>query len=207
MTELREDLVSKAVQGDRGALTALLERHGPLIWRGLDGEIPLRWRALLGREDVMQEVYLDAILSIKQLTGRTESAFAAWLAALARTTLLDSIRVLEADKRGGGCRRVAVESEAESFLCLYELLGSTSSTASRAAAREEAKVALEHALGQLSEIHQVAVRMYDLEGQSIGEVAKRLGRTEGAVFMLRARAHRRLREILGSASRFLSDSA
>jgi DNA-directed RNA polymerase specialized sigma24 family protein len=49
--------------------------------------------------------------------------------------------------------------------------------------------------------------MWDLEGHSVEEVAASLGRSPGAVYMLRARAHRQLAEIMGAPSRFLSGSA
>jgi DNA-directed RNA polymerase specialized sigma24 family protein len=48
--------------------------------------------------------------------------------------------------------------------------------------------------------------MYDLEGRPVQEVAQALGRSPGAVYMLRARAHRRLSEIMGTASRYVTDS-
>jgi DNA-directed RNA polymerase specialized sigma24 family protein len=39
--------------------------------------------------------------------------------------------------------------------------------------------------------------MFDLEGRPVQQIASALQRSEGAVYMLRARAHDRLREILG----------
>ncbi len=48
--------------------------------------------------------------------------------------------------------------------------------------------------------------MYDLEGRSVEDVAGALGRTPGAAYMLRARAHRWLREILGRSSDFFGNS-
>ena len=43
--------------------------------------------------------------------------------------------------------------------------------------------------------------MYDLMGKPVAEVAAALGRSEGAVYLLRVRAHRRLADILGAKSR------
>ena len=60
------------------------------------------------------------------------------------------------------------------------------------------------ALGSLPGDYEKVVRMYDLEGRPIGEVAAELGRSEGAVYMLRARAHDRLREQMGPASKFFT---
>ena len=51
------------------------------------------------------------------------------------------------------------------------------------------------------------IRLYDLEGRPIAEVAAEMGRSSGAVHMLRARAHDRLRELLGPESAFFTNPA
>ena len=66
---------------------------------------------------------------------------------------------------------------------------------------------LEQALRKLPQTYRHVVRMYDLEGQSIEQVAETLDRSQGAVYMLRARAHDRLRHVLGATTKFFSDTA
>ena len=89
-------------------------------------------------------------------------------------------------------------------MALYELIGATHTTPSRRAARREACTALERAIEQLPDAYQKVVRMYDLEGRPIDEVVQALGKSEGALYMIRARAHRQLCEIIGAASKYLS---
>lgn len=207
MLQREDECVLQAVRGDRDALTRLLERHGPVVWHRLAGQMPRAWQALLTRDDVMQQTYTDAILDVHQLIACSEEAFAAWLFSLARRNLYDAIRMLEAEKRGGRHRRRIGIDAGESAVALYELLGGTSNTASREAARKEAASALETAIQRLPEVYRAVIHCYDLEGRPVEEVAARLNRSKGAVFMLRARAHRRLSEMLGTASKFLSDSS
>lgn len=207
MASTPSDLVQRAARGERTALTALLEQHGPGVWESLAGEIPSRWQSVLSREDVMQQTYTDAILDVGRFSATSEEAFSAWLATLARRNLIDAIRMLEAEKRGGGRHRIEPASTGESFVALFETLGGSSRTASREAAVHEAQTAVQHAIEQLPDAYQRVVRMYDLEGCSAEHVASAMQRSTGAVFMLRARAHRRLAEIMGTASRYLSDSA
>jgi len=88
-----------------------------------------------------------------------------------------------------------------------ELLGATYTTPSRAAARREADSFIEQALAKIPSDYADVIRLYDLEQRPIAEVAQHLGRTEGAVYMLRARAHDRLREALGTESMFFSRPA
>lgn len=63
---------------------------------------------------------------------------------------------------------------------------------------------LERMLSRLPADYERVIRMYDLEGRGIEEVASELGRSSGAIYMLRARAHERLAGLLGSESRFFS---
>ena len=62
---------------------------------------------------------------------------------------------------------------------------------------------LNAALNTLPADYRTAVRLYDLEGRPVAEVAGTMGRSAGAVHMLRARAHERLRAFLGTPSKLL----
>lgn len=207
MPETQDERVVQAVGGDRAILSALLTEHGAVVRGRLAGQIPRRWQSVLSLDDVLQETYTDAILDIRRLIGRTEAAFGAWLMTLARRNLCDAIRMLDADKRGGGRQPVGVGGSDESAAALHEILCDSCSTASRAAARTEAAAALLRAVEGLPASYQLVVRQYDLECRPVEEVAAGLGRSPGAVFMLRSRAHRRLRELLGVSSDYLSASA
>ncbi|MEM7623975.1 MAG: sigma-70 family RNA polymerase sigma factor, partial [Planctomycetota bacterium] len=110
-------------------------------------------------------------------------------------------------KRPNPRNRVQVQPQPgeDSFVALVEMLGTTESTPSRTAARSEYGQLIERALGTLPPDYERVVRLYDLEGRSASDVAEQLGRSQGAIYMLRARAHERLASALGSASRFFTD--
>lgn len=201
-----DDLLPQAVAGDREALAELLKRHAPLLRRNAALSIPRRWQALLSIDDLLQQTFTDATLDIKRFVPRADASFDGWLATLARRNLQDAIRLLEADKRGGGARPLPLTNPDESYDGLFELLQDPGGSPSRHAARNEIHAALEQAIGLLPPDHGRVVRMYDLDGRGIEEVAAALQRSPGAVYMLRARAHRWLREILGRSSRFFDDS-
>lgn len=92
-------------------------------------------------------------------------------------------------------------------MTLLEQLVGTGSTPSRHSARDEAVGILNDVIGKLPPDYGKVVRLYDLEERPAEEVAFSMGRSVGAVHMLRVRAHERLRELLGSESRFFSDRA
>ena len=74
------------------------------------------------------------------------------------------------------------------------------------AARNEAWAALKQAIRRLPEDYQQVVRMYDLEEQPVETVARVLQRSPGAVYMVRARAHRMLRDLLGGPSDYFTNA-
>ncbi len=198
-------LLERVAGGDADALAALLERHGPAVRRALAGAIPARWQSLLTLDDVMQEVYAEAFGGVRGFTARDGHSFEDWLVVIARRTLLDGLRGLAAEKRGGDRARVAASAGGDdSYISLLEVLGVTTTTPSRAAARHEGASAVRGAIERLPEAQRVVVERCDLQGRNAEEVAAELGRSVGAVYMLRARAHRALCEIMGAPLAYLS---
>jgi RNA polymerase sigma-70 factor, ECF subfamily len=200
-------LLQKAVEGDAAALRALLEHFGPEVRRRITSQIDKRWRASLDEDDVMQVAYLEAFLHIDQLTARDSVSFLAWLTRIAENALRDAIRGLSRQKRPDPARRLVAVAGDDSCIALLECLGVTTTTPSRQAARHDAAALLENAVAGLPEDYKTAVRLCDLEGRPTAEVAVGMGRSVGAVCMLRARAHDRLRQVLGSSSQFFTGSA
>jgi RNA polymerase sigma-70 factor (subfamily 1) len=201
-----DNLLGRAVGGECEALVALLKRHGAAARQAVVGRIPQRWQSLLSEDDVIQQTYADAVAYIDQFDAREEAAFAAWLATIARRNLSDAVKMLEREKRGGDRRRIEPRGRDESVLALCDVLVGTGGTPSRHAAREEARKALQCAIDELPEAYARVVAMYDLEQRSVQEVAEALDRSPGAVFMLRARAHERLHEIMGATSKYFGRS-
>ena len=201
------DVLDRAVHGDQNALVALLTRHGPAVRASLAGRIPRRWQAVLSEDDVVQQTYANAVAKIRQFTSGSESSFARWLETTARRNLCDALKMLEAEKRGGNRRPVRPRTADESLLDLWEVLSSTGTTPSGGASNDEARTALRRAIDELPEVYALVVNLYDLDGKPVEEVAAALQRSPGAVFMLRARAHERLHEIMGRTSNFFSGSS
>ncbi|MHC4065555.1 MAG: RNA polymerase sigma factor [Planctomycetota bacterium] len=200
-------MLEKAVRGDAASLRALLEQYGPGVRDSLARKIGRQWRSILDADDVMQATYLEAFLQAEQLMARTPAAFIGWLTRIAENNLRDAIQVLEREKRPHPRKRVRPGAEGDSHAALLELLGATSTTPSRDAARHEAAEIIDSAISRLPDDYGKAVRLYDLEGRSASEVAATMNRSEAAVHMLRNRAHQRLRTLLGSSANFFSGSA
>ncbi len=204
MTPSDHNLEDRAKEGDEDALALLLEQHGPAVQREIARRIPRRCRSVVSDDDVMQQTYVDAFRGIRRFIGVHEGSFHAWLAAVANRNLLDVLRMLGAEKRGGDRRRVPADAGDDSYVTLYEQLSASTSTPSRKAARHEALSLMMRAVESLPPDHRRVVELYDLEGRPVEEVATALSRSPGAVYMLRSRAHRLLCEIMGASSKYLS---
>lgn len=200
------NLLQRAVEGDASALRALLETHGGDVRSRISGRIDKRWQSSMDEDDVMQVTYIEAFLHIDQLVARDTASFVAWLTRIAENALRDAVRGLSRQKRPDPARRIESPINAESYVSLLECLGVTTTTPSREVVKRDALMALESAISHLPVDYQTAVRLYDLEGRAIADVATSMGRSVGAVHMLRGRAHERLRTSL-SSSQFFSGPA
>jgi RNA polymerase sigma factor (sigma-70 family) len=196
--------LARAIAGDAVALRSLFERFGPQVAAEIRSQIGRTWQAAIDADDVMQITYIEGFLQIGGLTARDPAAFLSWLRRIAQNNLRDAIKELERAKRPNPRKRLADADGEGSFVALVEMLGVDSLTPSRAARTGEARRAVSAALEKLPPDYAAVVRLYDLEGREIADVARELRRSPGAVHMLRARAHDRLRALLGEASGFFS---
>ena len=186
----------------------MLRRTGPVARQRIEGKIATIWRSVLDADDIMQVTYMEAFLRISSFQHRPNDpagSFLAWISHIAENNLRDAIRELERAKRPNPRRRVQSPGTGdESYVALVELLGATMTTPSLHAQQGEIRSALDCALDRLPPDYAKVVRECDLRGIPAPEVAKAIGKSPGAVYMMIARAHDRLRDILGSESRFFS---
>lgn len=197
----------RAVAGDREALSTLLCEHAPAVRAALAGRIPRRWRSVLSIDDVLQQTFTDALLDIETFDPDGDGAFCGWLVRIAQCSLRDAVRVLAAVKRGGRSYRVQFDNPDASADALLSTLTDGATRPSRHMARAEATEILEAAMCRLPPSYAAVIRLFDLEGHDAAAVATELGRSTGAIYMLRARAHERLRDLLGDPTNFLPDNA
>lgn len=198
-----DQLLARARQGDRPSLAQLLEAVGPRVRARIDPKISPAIGSLLDADDVMQVTYMEVVLRLSSFTGGGFTGFVAWVGRLAENNLIDAIRSLEAAKRFDPRRKVSPAADA-SPSAFVNLIGAHTATPSRLVAKDEGVAVLEVALRALPPDYEKVVRAHDLAGKPMAEIAADMKRSEGAAYMLRARAHDRLKEILGSDSKFFS---
>ncbi len=200
MNEQDLEVIRNAIGGDTKAISDLLGRHGPAVERTL--RIGSTWQAMIEPADVMQVTYLEAFLRIKTFDPDRGTSFEAWLRRIAENNLRDAVKGLSRKKQPQPRDRIKPGGYEDSLVGLYEMFSASISTPSHKVARSELCKVVESAIDALPERYAKVIRLYDLEGRPIEEVASELERSTGAVHMLRARAQDRLREVLGSPSIF-----
>ena len=207
MLEVQDRLTEAAVQGDQEALVELLERHDAALRERLVGSIDRAYRGALDVDDVLQVTYMEAFLRVSQFIPGENGTFLAWLTRIAENNVIDAIRYFNREKRPQPSQRLQPAGGEDSYMSLLSNLVGSTTTPSRAAAGVELKVIVDQALADLPADYAKAIRLYDMEGRTIEEVAQAFGRSHGAVHMLRARGLDRLRQLLGDAGKFFSDLA
>jgi RNA polymerase sigma factor (sigma-70 family) len=154
------------------------------------------WRRSFELDDVLQVSYLEAFLRIGALEQRTLDGFRAWLRRIAQRNLSDAIRALERDKRPAARRRLTRGADGESARTLFAKLAGDHASASSHAVEAEVVAQLRAAIRRLPASYRHVIEQIDLAERGVTEVATELGRSLGAVHLLRSRALDRLRELL-----------
>ncbi len=199
--------IQRACAGDRAALQQLLWDHYDRLVGYLRPRVSANLNRLVAIDDIVQETFIHAIRSIGSCQATTEQSFAAWLASIADHRLHDILKTALRRKRGGDRRRIETTSadSAGAVLNLIDLISDREVSPGRMMARHEAVLALQVGIAGLPDDQREAIRLRYLEGKSIEETARRLGRTSAAVNGLVRRAKEALRGTLQDSSRWLSE--
>jgi RNA polymerase sigma-70 factor, ECF subfamily len=199
-----DDLLARAVQGDRDAMESLLKRYGPAARRAIAGRIPRRFQAVLSEDDVLQQTLADAARGISHFRSLNETSLTKWLEMIARRNLSDAKKALGALKRPQPIDPGAAGSE---HCALIDWVSAGGAGPSTIAGTKGAVADLLRAIEQLPAHYATAVRMYFIEELPIETVAAAMQKSQGAVFMLLARARDQLRDGLGPTWQYFSTSA
>jgi len=194
-----EQLLKRA-RNDRGEdLGRLLDLYRNYLHLLARTQIDLHLKRRLDPSDLVQETMLEAYRDFGQFRGGTEAELMAWLRRilvhnLARVSEKHHTKKRDARRDVPLHRRLA-DLEYSSQQVDAALVSQATSAAARAQRREQAAV-LADTLARLKPEHRDVIVLRNLEGLSFEEVARRLGRSAGAVRMLWLRALDRLKQLL-----------
>lgn len=189
-------LIERARCDQPGALDRLLDSYRNylrlLARTGLDASL----QGKADPSDLVQDALLKASLRFGQFRGTTDAELAGWLRQILARCLTDFVRRY----RTGG-RRVGREQSLDQLLnrssqALERVLATDGTSPSLSASRRDLGVVLSDALAELTEDHREVIVLHHLEGLGWDDVARRMGRSAGAVRMLWTRALQQLRPLI-----------
>jgi RNA polymerase sigma-70 factor (ECF subfamily) len=196
-----EDLLHLAQAGSvpaRGQLLELYRNYLELLARL---QIGRRLQGKVDASDLIQETFLAAHTHFALFRGTSEEELAGWLRQILASRLAKLVRHYCGTQRRDVRleRRLAAELDQSSRVMDEALVAPQSSPSQRAARREQA-VLLADFLGQLPADYREVLILHHLEGLSLPQVARRLGRTLDSVKHVWLRALAQLRRSIGGPS-------
>lgn len=136
-------------------------------------------------DDLSQETFIEVIRSIDRFRG--DASLATWIRKIAVSKCLMHLRS-------------AWRNRATLFRDLGENHPATEPRIVGEAALSQVQIDLERALARLSDVSRVVVILHDIEGYTHREIAALMGKSVSFSKSQLARAHRRLRQVIGAAA-------
>jgi RNA polymerase sigma-70 factor (ECF subfamily) len=184
-SELVEELVRRAQQGDVRAFERLIEAHIPLVRRFA--------RAFARSHEAASDLAQDALIKVYRSIGgyRFQSSFSTWLYAIVRNVYLD-------DARSRAGRERAAERPLEPGRVDADPTADPDALrADRRLEREETRRRVWAALGAVPEDFRATLVLFDIEGLTYEEIAAIENAPLGTVKSRLSRGREHLRRLLG----------
>jgi RNA polymerase sigma-70 factor (ECF subfamily) len=177
-------------------LAELIEQYRPYLKLLARFKGSRRLQSRLSDSDLVQDTCLSVHCDFSGFRGVTEGEFIAWLRQIMAHVIANHVRDHQRLRRDVRLERQLQNSLNQSSQMLEKALADPKSSPSKHAVRRERAVLLANALNQLSDDYREVIVLRELEGKSLDEIARMLGRTTNAVQKLWARALLQLRRHL-----------
>jgi RNA polymerase sigma-70 factor (ECF subfamily) len=189
-------LIARARREEPGALGRLLDAYRNYLRLLARTGINASLQGKADPSDLVQDALLKASRRFDQFRGATDAELAGWLRQILARCLADLVRRYRAGGRRAGREQSLDQLVDRSSQAMERVLAADGASPSASAARRDLGVVLSDALAELGEDHREVIVLHHLEGLGWDEVARRLGRTTGAVRMLWTRALKQLRPLI-----------
>ena len=181
------------------AIAEYIEQHRERLLAYIDSQLGAALRAKVEPEDLLQDVCADACRSVHEVRLEDCSPMG-WLCQVAQRRIVDAHRRhFGAQKRAAG-REVPLGAPGgdTQHVAIIDLLTASLTTASQAFSRNEKEIRLLEALSTLPPEQRQAVELRYGQGLPTKDIARRIGKSDGAVRVMLTRALAMLRERLGT---------
>jgi RNA polymerase sigma-70 factor (ECF subfamily) len=197
------DLIRRCHDGDTAARDELFRRYTAYLKVLARGQIGGLLRGKCDASDVVQLTLLEAHRDFATFLGRGEGELLAWLRQVLAHNLYNEARRFAAAQRDAA-REVPLDAVRagldQSSVALGRQLPDSGPSPSQQAATRESAVHVAEAIARLPDDYQEVLLLRVFEELPAEEVARRMGRTAGAVRMLQMRALAALKDEMGRES-------
>jgi len=182
-------LLERARRGDEDGFTLLFQKYAPRLAVLIHFKLRPDLRAQLDVDDVLQEVFLAASQDLASFHYQKPGGFMNWLGRIADHKVIDLARFQARQKRAGGVR-IPLHSPSNP----NGIEPCHRQTPSRILGHKEELAQLVYKLDHLPENYRQVIVMARVELLPTEEIARRLGKTKGAVAVLLHRALQRMKD-------------
>jgi RNA polymerase sigma-70 factor (ECF subfamily) len=189
------ELLARARNGEAGLLDDLFSQSRGYLGLVARAQIESWLRAKVDASDLVQESLLDAYRDFRGFRGTTEGEWLAWLRQIVTHNAANFVRHYgtAAKRRANG--EISLSKAGTGSGAQWDLADPGESP-SQQIVRKEREWQVAEALQRLTEDHREVILLRNLERLPFEEVAKRMGRSRGAVQMLWMRALQELQKVM-----------
>jgi RNA polymerase sigma-70 factor (ECF subfamily) len=197
MDECQSELIKRINAGDRDAmarfiqfrrhdlLAVVLHRMGPALRKRIEAD------------DILQDVAATAVSSMNELDFSDGGPFG-WLCELIQRKIVDAERRFSAGKRAAH-HEVGIDAGSDpSCAGIANLLIASITSPSKAFSRQQKEFDLLQAMEQMPEEQRKVLHMRYADGRATRDIAREIGKSDGATRVLLTRALQKLRSMVGS---------
>ncbi len=197
MSDSSTHLLDRIRAKDTDALATYIDLNRPQLLAFIDRKLGVGLKRKVEPEDLLQEVSADAVRGLQDVTLLDDEPFS-WLCQIAQRRIIDAHRRFFGAQKRDAAKEVPLGGPAAGTQQggLINLLINSMTTPSEAFSRNAREAKLLAALNELPEIQREALRLRYVENLPSKEIAKQLGKTDGALRVMLTRSLKKLEEIM-----------
>jgi RNA polymerase sigma-70 factor (ECF subfamily) len=180
--------------GDETALVEFLRRNEQALLAFIRSRIGSQLRKKVEAEDILQEASMEAVRTLGE-TDLSNWDPLNWLFQICERKIIDAHRRHFASQKRDASREAALPAGSDAA-GIANLLAASITTPSAAFSRDQRQLRMLAALDTLPEPEREALRLRYLVGLPSKEIAKKLGKSDGATRVMISRALGKLHELL-----------
>ncbi len=194
MNDHDTQILGRLRTGEETALVEFLQINQPALLAFIRSRIGTQLQKKIEPEDILQEASMEALRILPQTDLSTWDPLH-WLFQICERKVIDSHRKFFASQKRDASREAAIPDGTDAA-GLANLLAASMTTPSAAFSRDQKQLRMLAALETLPEDQREVLRMRYLVGLTSKEIAKKIGKTDGATRVKISRALSRLHEML-----------